>query len=97
MGPHHGGTTLGAIYFPPPAAQPRPVLYQRSQPGPRQSAPPRVPFPYLPDMTNNPLHGFESFRFPNQTYANQPTVLHAPKPAAASSPQHARPDDSRPR
>jgi large repetitive protein len=24
---------------------------------------------YLPDITNNPLHGFESFRFPNQAYA----------------------------
>ncbi len=28
-----------------------------------------VPYPYLPDVTNNPLHGFESFRVPNQAYA----------------------------
>jgi hypothetical protein len=25
--------------------------------------------PYQPDVTNNPLHGFEAFRFPNQNYA----------------------------
>ena len=28
---------------------------------------------YQPDVTNNALHGFESFRFPNQTYAANST------------------------
>ena len=35
---------------------------------------------YLPDLTNNPLHGFESFRFPNQ-------AIHAAYPTQRSSPQ----------
>jgi hypothetical protein len=37
------------------------------------AAPAPLPLPavtYLPDMTNNPLHGFEAARFPNQQYYN---------------------------
>ena len=63
------GTTLGAIYFPlRNPATPDPFYSS----GPTNFAPPLatpLAFPsYLPDMTNNPLHGFESFRFPNQAY-----------------------------
>ena len=32
---------------------------------------------YEPDMTNNPLHGFEAFRFPNQTYTANPNAYTA--------------------
>ena len=36
---------------------------------PFPTVPPANPtYPYMPDMTSNPLHGLESARFPNQTY-----------------------------
>ena len=70
---------LGSIWFPssttPNATDP---FYDS---GPTNYVPPITPYlangtnpspadvpQYVPDMTNNPLHGFESFRIPNQAY-----------------------------
>ena len=67
------GTTLGAIYF-PSLSPPTPDPFYSSGPanGPPYISTALVPaaghLPYLPDMTNNPFHGFEAFRFPNQAY-----------------------------
>ncbi len=33
---------------------------------------------YLPDLTNNPFHGFESYRFPNQNYTPGPPPFYPP-------------------
>jgi hypothetical protein len=41
---------------------------------------------YQPDVTNNPLHGFESFRFPTRTTRPIPTRP-VPTPAAPSRPR----------
>ena len=71
------GSTLGATYF-PSAAPPTPDLFYTSAPNPPPGPvpPPALVSPaYLPDMTNNPYHGFESFRFPNQAYANNPNAF----------------------
>jgi hypothetical protein len=75
------GTTLGAIYF-PTANPPNPDPFYNSGPAnniPNISNVPLIAAPlvypaYLPDMTNNPTHGYESFRFPNQAYWN-PTAV----------------------
>jgi large repetitive protein len=75
------GTNLGAIYFPSSNLTTSEFSYLSGPAnGPPYIATPLVPTanaqPYLPDMTNNPLHGFESFRFPNQAYHNTPTAFH---------------------
>ena len=87
---------LGAIYFPPalPSTPSTPAARHHAPAGPRRRL-----RPTLPDVTNNPFHGFESFRFPNQAYDRQsqrlPTasvtnpqqqrrrLVHDPRPSAA--------------
>jgi len=69
--------TLGAIYYPPNAD-----FYNG---GPLPPSPPAAPFVptagnYLPDLSNNPLHGFELYKIPN-TY-----VIPYPPPAAPPVP-----------
>ncbi len=69
--------TLGQIYYPNASLTPDP--FYASTPSNQYPAVPSTtmvaPFTpyavnptYVPDLTNNPLHGFESFRFPNQQY-----------------------------
>ena len=87
------GSTLGAIYYPTnhPACSHDP--FYTSGPGQHSAAhrPPAVAYPtYLPDVTNNPLHGFESFRFPNQAYDTNPQA-HGPMPTVS---RHSRPRGS---
>jgi hypothetical protein len=61
------GTNLGAVYYPTSAnanfytVGPNPNMLAPN-PG---AVPPAPMYPYLPDLTNNPLHGFESFKVPN--------------------------------
>jgi hypothetical protein len=64
------GTTLGAIYYPSSSAPspdpfytgvPNPINPVGVAPTPAASAYPS----YLPDQTNNLLHGFESYKLPN--------------------------------
>ena len=57
----HGGT-LGAIMYPPNVE-----FYNGGPLPPVASGGTYTPIPgnYLPDMSNNPLHGFESFKIPN--------------------------------
>ena len=65
-----------------PIQPPDPFYTERSRHKPsRRSAPAAHPG-YLPDMTNNPMHGFESFRFPNQTTRQRrhPPASAAPAP-----------------
>ena len=61
------GTTLGAIYF--PRQQLRPTILHGAAHNPAGIAPDGggAVYPYLPDVTSNPLHGFEAGRFPNQS------------------------------
>jgi hypothetical protein len=70
--------TAGQIYFPeitPPTAPAQDPFYAAGPSNlPPYIATPLVPTamgrPYLPDMTNNPFHGYENFRFPNQAYSS---------------------------
>ena len=73
------GTTLGAIVFPlSPTGTTGDPFYTSSPSNQYPAAPttttvaPFTPYAqnptYVPDLTNNPLHSFESFRFPNQNY-----------------------------
>ncbi len=63
------GNILGAISFPTGVAL---DPFYTSGPDPAVTA---LTTPaYLPDMTSNPFHGFESFRFPNQAYAANPNA-----------------------
>ena len=68
--PNVTGTYLGAIYFPQPSNSPNSQFYgsgpNPSPAGITQTSP--TVYPYLPDLTSNPLHGLEAGRFPNQTY-----------------------------
>src|SRR5262249_10312221 len=43
------------------------------------AAPPSVTSQYQPDVTNNLLHGFEGFRFPNQAYPPPPNTTFTPQ------------------
>ncbi len=65
------GTNLGAIYFPSSNSQTNNSQFYGSGPNaaPAGVTPTAgVPYPYLPDMTSNPLHSLEAGRFPNQNY-----------------------------
>jgi hypothetical protein len=55
------GTTLGAVYY--PTSNNNNFYAVGPNPNNLASAPPQ--YPYLPDLTNNPLHGFESSKVPN--------------------------------
>ncbi len=70
-----GGGTLGAIYYPQST-----TFYDGnpSNTAPAEATPVASPT-YLPDLTNNPLHGFESFRFPNQAYDSTQTPPFIPQ------------------
>ncbi len=76
--PNVTSTALGAIYFPQPNNSPNTQFYgsgpNPSPAGITQTSP--TVYPYLPDLTSNPLHGLEAGRFPNQSYtsANGATV-----------------------
>jgi hypothetical protein len=70
--PVAGAAALGVIVYPDQAP-----FYLLSTPS---NYPPSVTTPvvnapggYVPDLTSNPLHGFESFRVPNQAYVTSTT------------------------
>ena len=68
--PNVTGTALGAIYFPQPSNSPN-SQYYGSGPNPSPAGITQTAaniYPYLPDLTSNPLHGLEAGRFPNQNY-----------------------------
>ena len=65
------GATLGAIYYPQPGTSNNNTIFYGSGPSPSPAAispTVGVPYPYLPDLTSNPLHSLEAGRFPNQGY-----------------------------
>ena len=64
--PNVTGTYLGAIYFPQPSNSPNSQFYG-SGPNPSPAGITQTAadvYPYLPDLTSNPLHGLEAGRFP---------------------------------
>jgi hypothetical protein len=61
--------TLGAIYYPSASN----TAFYTVSPNPNNVASAGNPLPYLPDLTNNPLHGFESYKIPNLTYGANAT------------------------
>ncbi len=70
------GATLGAIYYPQPGTSNNNTIFYGSGPSPSPAAispTVGVPYPYLPDLTSNPLHSLESARFPNQNYSYNST------------------------
>ena len=56
--------TPGTYYTIPATSVAGTITY--GYPNPASATPP----PYWPDLTNNPLHGFESYRFPSQNYSS---------------------------
>jgi large repetitive protein len=69
------GTALGAIYFPQSSGTNN--QYYGSGPNPSPfgiSQTTAGVYPYLPDLTSNPLHSLEAGRFPNQNYTGGATV-----------------------
>jgi hypothetical protein len=77
----HGPDLFGRVefysYFRPPGAAG--VLTYSPIPAGFRAGAVTVTYPatgsaYVPDVTNNPLHGFEAFRFPSQNYAANPNA-----------------------
>ena len=68
------GTNLGGIYFPQASAVAtgnNNTNYYGSGPNPSPAGivpTATTPYPYLPDLTSNPLHSLEAGRLPNQNY-----------------------------
>ena len=78
-----GGATPGAIVYPSASND----LFYTSGPNPAN-----LTFPsYLPDVTNNPLHGFEAAKNPNLPDANG---NYSPRPSAACPPIRTSPRGS---
>jgi hypothetical protein len=66
------GTVYGGVYYPSsPAANPDPYYTGGPNPAGLTAA---SASNYLPDMTNNPFHGFESYKLPYTTNGTTPTL-----------------------
>jgi large repetitive protein len=64
------GAPLGAIVFPGTTAGVEDVFYTSTPSNQSPAMPAALVNPaYIPDLTNNPLHGYESYRLPDQGYA----------------------------
>ncbi len=88
-GPDQHGRVEFYSYFRPPGLPG--VLNYNPFPAAYRSGAVTISYPasgtaYLPDQTNNPTHGFESFRFPSQNYTANPNAPAANSPGNFHTP-----------